>query len=157
MVGTVKHPYGYWTIRQVRYDINTDTGHFGKLGTTSISVPRIPVPYRTHPCKKLPNKSRTAVKYRIYSVHIPPVYVRKSLTVPVPLSARRQYRYRTLRSVSSVRHQYRHRTFRKVRHDINTGSRYFGKFGATSILVPDTSVTSARHLYRHRAYTLETI
>ena len=52
----------------------------------------------------------TAVKYRKYSVHIPPVPVWKS--VPV-----------------SVRHPYR-----------CTG--HFGKFGATSIPVPDTSVSS---------------
>ena len=31
--------YRYRTNRQVRYDINTGTGHFGKLGTASIPVP----------------------------------------------------------------------------------------------------------------------
>ena len=38
-VSSVRHQYRYWTLRQVRYGINTGTGHFGKFGTTSISVP----------------------------------------------------------------------------------------------------------------------
>ena len=47
---SVQYQYRYRTLRYVRNDINTGAGHFGKFGTTSIPVPRIPVPYRTHPC-----------------------------------------------------------------------------------------------------------
>ena len=89
-VSSVRHQYRYRTLRYVRYDITTGTGHFckfgktwmtvppvpvqpfipvpdtsvisvqhqyrgtgqfGKFGTTSILVSRIPIPYRTQPCK----------------------------------------------------------------------------------------------------------
>ena len=33
----------------------------------------------------------------------------------------------------------------KVRYELHTGTRHFGKFGTTSIPVPDTSVSSVRH------------
>ena len=39
---------------------------------------------------------------------------------------------------------------------MNTGSRHLGKFGTTSIPVPDTSVSSVRHPYRHREYRYRT-
>ena len=52
---SVQHQYRYRTIRQVRYDINAGTGHFGTFGMASIPVPRIPVPYRAHPCGIHPN------------------------------------------------------------------------------------------------------
>ena len=35
--------YWYRTLRQVRYDINTGTGHFGKFGTTWMPVRPVPV------------------------------------------------------------------------------------------------------------------
>ena len=38
-VSSVRHR----TLRQLRYDINTGTGHFGKFGTTWIPVPLVPV------------------------------------------------------------------------------------------------------------------
>ena len=47
-VFSVQHQYRYRTLRWVRYDINTGTGNFGELGTTSQPVPRILVPYRAH-------------------------------------------------------------------------------------------------------------
>ena len=34
--------------------------------------------------------------------------------------------------------------------DFRTGTGRFGKFGTTSILVPETSVSSVRHQYRDR-------
>ena len=37
-ISSVRHQYRYRTLRKVRYDINTGTGHFGKFGTP------IPVP-----------------------------------------------------------------------------------------------------------------
>ena len=36
---------------------------------------------------------------------------------------------------------------------INTRTGHFGKFGTTSIPVPDTLVSSVRHPYRYQAYT----
>ena len=71
------------------------------------------------------------IRYGVYR-GIPPV-------LPVPDA-----------SVSSVRHQYRYRTLRQVRHDINSGTGHFGKFGTTTIPVPDTLVSSARPQYRYR-------
>ena len=38
----------------------------------------------------------------------------------------------------------------KVRYDINTGAENFGKFGTTSIPVPETSVSSVQYQYRYR-------
>ena len=38
----------------------------------------------------------------------------------------------------------------RYRYDINIGTGHFGKFGTTSIPVPDTSVSSVRHQYRYR-------
>ena len=38
-VRSVRHGYRYRTLRQVRYDSNTGTRHFGKFGTTSMPVP----------------------------------------------------------------------------------------------------------------------
>ncbi len=43
-------------------------------------------------------------------------------------------------SVSLVRYQYRYRKHPNVQYDMNTCAGYFGKFGTTSITVPDTSV-----------------
>ena len=37
-----------------------------------------------------------------------------------------------------------------------TGTGYFGKFGAASIPVPETSVSSGRHQYRYRRYRYRT-
>ena len=56
-----------------------------------------------------------------------------------------------------------YRKIRQVRCDINTGTGgagtdfrtgigHFGKFGTTSILVPDTSVSSVQPQYRYRRY-----
>ena len=42
-VSSVRRQYRYPTFRQVRYDINTGTGNFGKFGRTSIPVPAVPV------------------------------------------------------------------------------------------------------------------
>ena len=38
-VSSVQHQHRYRTLREVRYSITTDIGHFGKFGTTSILVP----------------------------------------------------------------------------------------------------------------------
>ena len=38
-VSSVRHQYRYRTLRYVRYNINTGTGHLGMFGTTSIPVP----------------------------------------------------------------------------------------------------------------------
>ena len=38
-VSSVRHQYRYRTLRKVRYNINTGTGHSGKFSTTSIPVP----------------------------------------------------------------------------------------------------------------------
>ena len=54
-------------------------------------------------------------------------------------------RYRTLRPVRSVRHQYRYRTLRQVRHDINTRTGHFDKFGTTSIPVSRIPVPYRKH------------
>ena len=55
-----------------------------------------------------------------------------------------------------VRHQYRYRTLWWVRSGINIGTGNFGKFGVTSIPVPDTSVSSVRYRYRYRTCLLYT-
>ena len=47
--GTGTYFHRYQTLRYLRYNMNTGTGHFDKFSTTSIPVPRIPVPHRTHP------------------------------------------------------------------------------------------------------------
>ena len=58
-VSSVHLQYRYRTLRKVRYDVNAGTGRFGKFGTTSIPVSRIPVPYRTHPCENMTDLFRT--------------------------------------------------------------------------------------------------
>ena len=40
--------------------------------------------------------------------------------------------------------------------DFHTVTGHFGKFGTTSIPVPDTSVSSVQHPYRYRAYRYRT-
>ena len=84
----------------------------------------------------------TALNYPVCSVHVPPVYVPKSISVPVPVP---------------VRHQYRYRTLRQVRYYTNSDAGHFGKFGTTSISVPDTSVSSVRHPYRHMYRCIGTV
>ena len=76
-VSSVQHQYRYRTLRYVRYDSNTGTGHFGKFGTTSIQAPPLPIwtsvpklvpvsvqhrhRYRTLPGRF--NKFRTSTRY----------------------------------------------------------------------------------------------
>ena len=69
-VSSVRHQYRYRTLRYVRYDINTGTGHFGKFGTTSIPVP---------------DTSLSSVRHR---------YRSKSVSGLVPASVQHRYRYR---------------------------------------------------------------
>ena len=136
------------TLREVRYDINTGTRHFGKFGMICIPVPPVAV--------------WTSVPV--------PVPVWTSAKVPVPVQHR--YRYRTLgqvlyninpardTSVTSVRHQYRYQTLRLWYNmhtgtagtgtDFPAGTGHFGKFGTTPIPVPDTSVSLVHRQYRYR-------
>ena len=51
--------------------------------------------------------------------------------------------YRTLPECL-VRPQYPTQHFASVRYEFGTGTRHFGKFGLTSMSVPDTSVSSGR-------------
>ena len=59
-------------------------------------------------------------------------------------------RYVPRRTGGIYRRYYRYRTPRYVRYGVNTGTGNFGKFGTTSIPVPETSVSSVRHRYRYR-------
>ena len=121
-------------------------------------------------------RAGTAVKYRVRSLDIRPLYLHKSKPVPGTSvsSVRHHDRYRVLRrfgvtsipvpdiSICSVRYPYRYRILRQLRCDIDTGAvgtrsdlhtgiGHFGEFGTTSIPVPDTSGYGYRfRLYRYR-------
>ena len=167
---SVRHQYRYRTLRYVRYDINTGTGHFrkfdiiripcrryryrlytgtghfGKFGTTSITVPDTSVSSVRH-------KHRYQILRQVrYDISTGTGHFGKfgMTSIPVPDT-----------SVISVRHQYRYRTLRQVRHDMDTGTAstgtdfhtgtgHFANFGITSIPVRDTSVSSVRYQYRCR-------
>ena len=49
LVSSVRHQYRYRTLQQLRYDINTDTGHFDNFVTTSIPVPDTSTTSLRHP------------------------------------------------------------------------------------------------------------
>ena len=80
-VSSVRHQYRYRTLRSLRYDINTGTGHFGKFGTTWIPVP--PVPVKTF--IPVPDTSVSSVRhpypyreYRYHTEHTLVIFVMKS-------------------------------------------------------------------------------
>ena len=90
-ISSVRHQYRYRTLRYVRYDINTGTGHFRKFGTTSIPVLNTSV-----------SSVRLGYRYRQFGTTSIPV-----LNTSVS-SVRLGYRYRRYR----YRLSYRCRTLR---------------------------------------------
>ena len=86
MVSSVRHPYRYWTLRYVRYDLRTGTAgtgtgfhtgteHFGKFGATST-----PVQYRKNRQVRYINISiRHFGKFGVTSTTVP--------GVPLPYAA----------------------------------------------------------------------
>ena len=99
----------------VQYDLDTDTRHYGKIGTTSIPVPDTTV---------------TSVRFGVPETSLMVLY---RIPGVLPYGSR------------SVRPQYTTEPSGIVRYELDTGTGHYGKFGATSIPVPDTPV---RVLYR---------
>ena len=104
-VSSVRHQYRYRTLRWVRYDINTGTGHFGKFGT-SIPVPDTSVSsvhgYRYRRYRyRLSYRYRTLREFR-YNINTGTGHFGKfGTSIPLPVT-----------SVSSVRYPYRYREYR---------------------------------------------
>ena len=122
--------YRYRTLRQVLYDINTSTGHFGKFRTIWISVPVqtfIPAPDTSVSSVQHPYRYRTLREVR-YDINTGITHLGKfGTSIPVPDT-----------SVSLVRHQYRYRYGRLYRsrygyrHNIDTGTGHYGKLGTST-------------------------
>ena len=113
--------------------------------------------YRGYLLRKYPTEPYRSVRYGRNTQPNTPVRFGTN-SIPVPdtsvSSARPQYLYPTLGSgftpyigvytlnlsECSVRRQYPTKHSGKVRYELDTGTRHFGKFGTTPISVPDTSV-----------------
>ena len=107
-VSSVQHQYRYRTLRYVRYDINTVTGHFGKFGTRSIPIPDSSISPVRHGYRYRRYRYRLSYWYRTlrpfrYNINTGTGYFGNFGTTSIPVpdtsvsSVRDQYRYRTLR------------------------------------------------------------
>ena len=119
--------YRYLTLRYVRYRLDTGTRQFGKvrfgLDTGTRYFGKFGTPTQTYPgCQYAPHQNTRGAG--ISSVRPP--------SIP----------YRTLR-YGSVRTHKRYPILRQARHNLNTGTRHFARFGTTSTWVPDASARSA--------------
>ena len=98
--------YRYRTLRCVRYNINTGTGHFGRFGTTSI-------PVRTLGHVRYINTGTGHLGMFGTSIPVPDTSIN---------SVRHQHQYLRYRYGSRYRYRY----------NINTDTGHFGKSGTTS-------------------------
>ena len=153
---------------KVLYGIDTGTGHFGKVpyelhtGTRSsvrplkytlvigIAFTKIPGMSVLFGLPQYPTEHSDMVRYELNTTtRYNGKFGKTSKPVPdtsvVPYLVR--YRYFLDNNTGGtgicwVRPHYRAEHSGMVRYELNTCTRHFGKFGTTSIPVPDTSVTS---------------
>ena len=110
-VSSVQHQYRYRTLRYVRYDINTVTGHFGKFGTRSIPIPDSSISPVRHGYRYRRYRYRLSYWYRTlrpfrYNINTGTGYFGNFGTTSIPVPDT---------SVSSVLHPCGYREYRRYR------------------------------------------